>query len=172
MKTPGVHAVNMITIDGREYLADAGYAAPLLEPIPRDLATDHEITLGRDRYVLKPQDMNGWSRLQLYRDGVLRHGYLAKPEPKTIEDFSKVIAASFAADASFLNAALLARFYPGRSVLIHNLTLVESEGNTSSVYALANRKALITEIQHRFGIPGEIVSEAISQLGNLQDAWS
>jgi len=61
MNTPAVHAVNMITIDGREYLVDTGYAAPLLEPIPRDLETDYD-KLGRDRYVLKPQDANGFAR--------------------------------------------------------------------------------------------------------------
>jgi N-hydroxyarylamine O-acetyltransferase len=172
MQTPEVHALNMITTDGREYLADTGYAAPLLEPIPRDLATDYETTSGRDRYVLKPQDANGCSRLELYRDGVFRHGYLAKPAPKTIEDFSKVIAASFSADATFLNSVLLARFYPRRSVLIHNLTLVESEANKSTMHALANRAQLIDAIESRFGIPREIVSEAVDQLGNLQDAWT
>ena len=66
MNTPAVHAVNMVTIDGREYLADTGYAAPLLDPIPRDLETDYEIRLGRDHYVLKPQDANGCSHLELY----------------------------------------------------------------------------------------------------------
>jgi N-hydroxyarylamine O-acetyltransferase len=172
MQTREVHALNMITTGGREYLADTGYAAPLLEPIPRDLATDYETTLGRNRYVLKPQDANGCSRLELYRDGVLRHGYLAKPAPKTIEDFSKVIAASFSADATFLNSVLLTRFYPGRSVLIHNLTLVESEANKSTMHALANREQLIEAIERRFGIPRGIVSEAIGQLGTLQDAWT
>jgi len=122
--------------------------------------------------VLKPQDANGCSRLELYRDGVLRHGYVAKPAPKTIEDFSKVIAASFSADATFLNSVLLTRFYPGRSVLIHNLTLVESEANKSTMHALANRAQLIEVIERRFGIPPEIVSEAVNQLGNLQDAWT
>lgn len=50
MRTPEVHALNMVTTGGREYLLDTGYAAPLLEPIPRDLATEYETTLGRDRY--------------------------------------------------------------------------------------------------------------------------
>jgi len=172
MKTPQVHALSMIVIEGREYMADTGYAAPLLEPIPRDLATDYETTLGRDRYVLKPQDANGCSRLELYRDGVLRHGYLAKPSPKTIEDFSGVIAASFSADATFLNSVLLVRFYPGRSVLIHNLALVESEGNKATIHALANRDQLIDAIERRFEMPRKIVSEAVGELGNLQDAWS
>jgi arylamine N-acetyltransferase len=172
MKTPQVHALNMIRIEEREYMADTGYAAPLLEPIPRDLAVDYETRLGRDRYVLKPQDANGYSRLELYRDGVLRHGYLAKPEPRKIEDFSKVIAASFSADATFLNSVLLVRFYPGRSVLIHNLNLVESEGDQSTVHDLANRDELIAAIEQRFDIAREIVREAVGQLGNLQDAWS
>ena len=172
MKTPQVHALNMIMIEGREYLADTGYAAPLLEPIPRDLAADYEISLGRDRYVLKPQDSNGCSRLELYRDGVLRHGYLAKPTPKKIEDFGEVIGASFSANATFLNSVLLVRFYPGRSVLIHNMVVVESEGNRSALRALADRKELVTAIEERFGIPREIVCEAVGQLGNLHDAWS
>jgi arylamine N-acetyltransferase len=122
--------------------------------------------------VLKPQDANGCSRLELYRDGVLRHGYLARPEPRKIEDFSKVIAASFSADATFLNSVLLVRFYPGRSILIHNLTLVESEGDQSTVHGLANRDELIAAIEQRFAISRVIVREAIGQLGNLQDAWS
>jgi len=172
MKTPQVHALNMIRIEGREYLADTGYAAPLLEPIPRDLAVDYEIILGRDRYVMKPQDADGCSRLELYRDGVLRHGYLARPEPRKIEDLSKVIAASFSADATFLNSVLLVRFFPGRSVLIHNLTLVESEGNKSTAHALANCDELISAIEKHFGMKREIVEEAVGQLGNLRDPWS
>ncbi len=172
MKTPHVHALNMIRIEEREYIADTGYAAPLLEPMPRDLAVDYETRLGRDHYVLKAQDANGCSRLELYRDGVLRHGYLAKPEPRKIEDFSKVIAASFSADATFLNSVLLVRFNPGRSVLIHNLTLVESEGDKSTVHGLANRDELIAAIEQCFAITREIVTEAVGQLGNLQDAWS
>jgi len=172
MNTPEVHAVNMILIDGREYLADTGYAAPLLEPIPRDLETDYEIKLGRDRYVLKPQDANGCSRLELYRDGALRHGYLAKPAARKIEDFSKVIAGSFAANATFMNSILLARFYPSRSVVIHNLTLIESDKDKSNVHALASRDELIAAIEQHFGMPQDIVSEAVHGLGVLQDAWN
>ena len=113
MKAPQVHALNMIAVEGREYMADTGYAAPLLEPIPRDLAADYEIALGRDRYVLKPQDANGSSRLELYRDGILRHGYLANPTPRKIEDFGEVIGASFSANATFLNSVLVVRLLSG-----------------------------------------------------------
>ncbi len=172
MRNPHVHAVNMIMIEGREYLVDTGYAAPLLEPIPRDLKTDYEIALGRDRYVLEPQDGNGCSRLQLYRDGVLRHGYLAKPTPRKIEDFTRVIRESFSGDATFLNSVLLARFHPHSSTVIHNFTLIESEGDKSTVYELADRDELIATVEKQFAIPSEVVSEAIRGLGSLQSAWS
>ena len=56
MTNPDVHIVNMVTLDGGEYLVDVGYAAPFLKPLPRDLRRDHVVALGRDRYVLKPQD--------------------------------------------------------------------------------------------------------------------
>ena len=171
MRTPGVHALNMITIDGREYMADTGYAAPLLEPMPRDLEVDYEVMMGRDLYVLRPQDANGCSRLDLYREGVLRHGYLAKPAPRRIEDFSEVITGSFSANATFLNAILLARFYPGRSIVIHNLSLIESDKDKSQVHVLADRGELIAAIEQHFDMPPAIVSEAFDGLVCTQDAW-
>jgi len=156
MSAPAVHALSMVRVEGREYLVDTGYAAPFLSPLPRDLKTDFVVELGRDRYVLKPQDEHGCSRLELYRNGALKHGYLARPEARRIEDFNRVIAESFRPDATFLNSLLLARFFPGlppqqtktglagdpglppqqaktglagdpgRSVVIHNFSLIES----------------------------------------------
>lgn len=172
MSSPDVHAVNMITIDGREYLADTGYAAPLLEPIPRDLKRDYEVRLGRDRYLLKPQDANACSRLELFRDGLLRHGYLAKPAARHIEDFKNVIAQSFSANATFMNSILLTRFFPGRSVVIHNLTLIESDKDRSQEYAFESRDELIAAIEQHFGMPRAIVRQAIDRLGVLRNAWN
>lgn len=172
MKTPGVHALNIITIDGHEYLVDVGYAAPFLSPIPRDREADYEIIWGRDRYVLKPQDPNGCSRLELYRDGVLRHGYLAKPAPQKIEDFDEVIAASFCANATFLNSVFLVRFHLDRSVVIHNLTLIESDRHKSTMRILADRAELVGAIEQHFGMPRKIVSEAVDGVSKMQDVWS
>jgi N-hydroxyarylamine O-acetyltransferase len=172
MKTAGVHAVNMIVIEGREYLVDTGYAAPLLEPIPRDLAVDYEIRLGRDRYVVAPKDTHGCSRLDLYRDGDLRHGYLARPAPRTIEDFTEVIAGSFRPDATFLNSILLARFYPEASTVIHNRTLIQSEKNRSTLEVLGDDEELVAAIEKYFEMPHEIVAGVVSELGPLRDAWT
>jgi N-hydroxyarylamine O-acetyltransferase len=62
MTNPDVHMVVMARVDGREYLVDVGYGAPFHEPMPRDLKTDYEVNLGRERFVLQPQDVQGRSR--------------------------------------------------------------------------------------------------------------
>jgi N-hydroxyarylamine O-acetyltransferase len=172
MSVPDVHVVNMVTVGGREYIVDAGYAAPFLTPLPRDLTSDHVITLGRDRYVLKPQDENGCSCVELYREGELIHGYLAKPEPRTIEDFREVISDSFLQDATFMNALLLARFYHDQSFVIHNLSVIESRGATWNTETLANGRELARVVEEHFGIPRDIVMEAVEELGDLKNPWS
>lgn len=172
MRAPDVHAVVMAEVEGHEYLLDAGYAAPFLEPLPRDLAHDHEVALGGDRYVLRPRDAAGRSRLELHRGGALAHVYLAKPEPKRLDDFTGPIADSYRPGATFMKALLLTRFRPGAGLSIRNLTLVESHGLAWSSRTLRDRAELLAEIQARFGIPGEIVTEVLVLLGELGDPWS
>ena len=172
MANPDVHMVIMVRVDGQEYLVDGGYAAPFLAPLPRGSEADFVVTLGRDRYVLKPQDENGFSRLELYRDGILKHGYVAKPSPRKIEDFHAVIIDSFRPSATFMNAVLLARFYLDRSLVIHNLTRTESSGTESAMYTIGSLGELVADVERHFGIPSEIVSDALASLGGLTDAWA
>jgi len=173
MANPDVHIVSMVAVDGREYLVDVGYAAPFLAPLPRDLARDHEVVLGRDRYVLEPQDAEARSRMSLYRDGKPKHGYVVKPTSRSLEHFADVIAHSYTDDATFMNALLLVRFLPGeRGVAIHNLTLIESQGTESRVTAIPDRAALVPLVERHFGIPRDIVADAVADLGPLQDAWN
>ena len=172
MSQSDVHIVSRVTLEGREYLIDVGYAAPFWAPLPRDLAEDDTIVLGHDRYVLKPQDINGCSRLELYRDGVKKQGYLAKPLPRQIADFEPVIADSYRAAATFMNALLLVRFYPGRSVVIHNLTVIESQDANSIARTLHRRDEVGLAVEENFGIPRGIVMEAMAELGPLKDAWN
>ncbi len=172
MSNPDVHLVSVVNIEKREYLVDVGYAAPFLVPIPRDLTTDYTIVLGRERYVLKPQDASGCSRLELYRDANLEHGYLAKPAPRQIHEFEQAIADSYREDATFMNALLLARFFPNRSLVIHNLTVIESQGTASSIRTLASQEELGQAVFECFGIPEEFTLEVVNGLGQLKDAWS
>lgn len=123
---PDVHVVSMVRLEEREWLVDVGYAAPFFEPLRRDLDTEYEIRFGSCRYVLMPRDRRGCSRLQLFPAGELVHGYLAKPEPRSIGHVEGVIRDSYRDSATFMNALVVERFFPGRSVRIHNLTLTES----------------------------------------------
>jgi arylamine N-acetyltransferase len=171
MTNPDVHLVIVAALDNHEYLVDVGYGAPFYTPLPRDLKADYITTLGRDRYVLKPQDASGRSRLEMYRDGLPKHGYVVNPRARRIEEFAGVIAYSFRPEATFLNALLLTRFYPGASLVIHNLTVVESHANEFTVRQMENRSELITTIVDRFGMPHSIVAEVVSELGEFHDVW-
>ena len=172
MSNPDVHLVSVVTVEKREYLIDAGYAAPFLTPMPRGLTTDYIIVLGRDRYVLKPQDAKGRSRMELYRDGNLKHGYLAKPVSRQIQEFDHVIVDSYRAGATFMNALLLVRFFPNRSLVIHNLTVIESQGTVSNTRTLASQDELGQVVYEYFAIPKEFTEDALREVGQLGDAWT
>ncbi len=171
MTNPDVHLVSMVELENRQYLVDVGYGAPFVTPLPRDSATDQVITLGRDRYVLKPQDAAGRSRLEFHRDGNLKHGYVAKPTPRQIGEFERVIADSYRDEATFMNAILLARFCPDRSLVIHNLTVIEYEGTVSSARTVADRSELAQVISECFGIPQRVTMDVVNGLVSLGDAW-
>lgn len=171
MSSPDVHLVSIVTLSGREYLVDVGYAAPFWDPMPRDLQTDYTISLGSERYVLKPQDKDGRSRMELYLDGRLEHGYLAKPEACQIREFEGPIADSFRDDQTFMNALLVARFSPQSSLVIRNLTLTEYQANAVTSRKLASLDHAAQSISDRFAIPEEIVEDAVSELGTLRSTW-
>ena len=172
MLNPDVHLVSMVDIDGREYLVDVGYAAPFTEPLPRDLVSDHTIYLGSDKYVLKPKDSAGRSRLELYRGGQLKHFYVAKPTPRSIEEFETVIADSFRDAATFMNAILLARFCTEGATVIHNLTVFRYHGFRMTKRTLADTNALSSVINDIFGIPSEISTDVLNDLDRFGDAWT
>ena len=172
MSSPDVHLLSIVTLGGREYLVDVGYAAPFWAPMPRDLKKDYSISLGSERYVLKPQDTGGRSRMELYRDGSLEHGYLAKPEARRIQEFEGPIADSFRDDSTFMTALLVARFSPERSFVIRNMTLSEYEGTSVHSRELDSREELIRSICSKFGMPQMILDDAVAELGTLRDTWS
>jgi len=171
MSKPDVHMVSMVQLEEYQFLVDVGYAAPFLTPLPRDLATDFVIRSGSDRYVLKSQDVSGGSSLEFYRDGTLMHGYVAKPAPRQIGDFERIINDSFRDEATFMNAILLARFFSNRSLVIHNLTVTERQGAESRSWRVAGRSELVQVIWEYFGIPMRITTNALKTLGQLGDAW-
>jgi len=172
MSKPDVHLVNVVQLEGREYLVDVGYAAPFLEPIPLDLAHDYVVPCGTGRNVLAPKDEMGRSRMTLHSNGSPRHGYVVNPRPRNIDEFACVIADSFTPDATLMNAILLARFYPESSYVLHNMTYVESRGLTEKQSEIKTRDHLVTLIEERFGIPEAISRISLDNLTLSKDPWS
>ena len=162
MAAPDVHLVNIVRLNGRPFLVDVGYGAPFLAPLALDRKEDQEIVWGRERYVLRPREGSGRSRLELHRDGVLRHAYVVNPTPRRIEEFGDVIADSFSDRATFMHALLLARFWPTRSVTLRNLTLIEAEGNRYRVQHIPGLEDLPEVIERYFRIPRVITREALA----------
>ena len=142
-------------------LVDVGYAAPFYAPLPRDLEDEFLIRFGDCQYVLSPRDDQGRSRLRMYREGSEVHGYLAKPRPRVIGDFSRVIEESYHESATFMNAVVVERFFPGRSVRIHNLSLTESTRAGATATRLDDRDQLIQAIEEYAEIPADIVRIAV-----------
>lgn len=168
MKNPDVHLISMVNIDDHEFIVDAGYGAPFLEPMPRDLEQDYVIDFGYEKYILKPQNDKGISKLEQYYNGELRHWYVAKPESRKIEEFKKVIEDSYANSAMFMNAILITRFYENGSVVLRNLNLTETTGDK-----FLSKEILFEDIPKiintKFGIPVHIVRKAISNLSELKN---
>ncbi len=169
MSEPDVHLVNIVSLNGREFLADTGYAAPFMEPLPLDLKQDFIVALGNQKYVLRPKDKYGNSQLELYQDNQLRHGYKVKPIHQKIEYFSRVIEESFQNPSVFMNSLLMVRSFPNRSIRIHNFSVIESKGADYNVYQFKNREELSKVIEEKFSISQDIVSEVIEKLEFHED---
>jgi len=170
MKNPDVHLINIVTIDGREYIVDCGYAAPLFKPLPRDLEEDYTFYFGAEKYIIKPQDRSGNTKVEQYFKGKLQHWYTAKPKPRKIKQFKKVILDSYADNATFMNAIRITRFTENGSFVLKNLYLTETIDHKSSTIKI-EREDLPAIVEQKFGMPADIVSKAISHLEELKDIY-
>jgi arylamine N-acetyltransferase len=172
MSNPDVHIVSIIHLEGREYLVDVGYGAPFYEPMARDLDHEQEIVFGRNRFVLHPQDAQRRSRMDHFLDSELIHGYVAKPEPRTIDHFDEVIRHSYTAAATFMNVVVVERFFADRSVRFHNFTLTESTPDSATTTRLAGREELAAALEHHCDFPTHIISEAIADIALEGDIYT
>jgi len=172
MTQQDAHIVNLVKIEGREFIVDVGYAAPFLSPLPRDLSADYRLSLGTDEYVLKPVDSTGCSRLILYREGIPKHGYLMNPTPRCIKEFAQIVSSSFRPEATFMNCLMLARFRNDYSLVLHNMMMIESRGRNVQRKSLKTTKELIAMIDKKFAIPSSVSRIALEELSMSKDAWS
>jgi arylamine N-acetyltransferase len=149
---------------------DCGYAAPFFEPIPLDSDKDFEISLGYEKYLVKPKDDFGRTKVEQYFKNELLHWYIAKPQERKIEDFRQVIEDSYSDDAVFMNAVRITRFSENGSMALKNLFLIETKNNKSSKITV-RLKDFPSTIQKKFGIPADFVEQAINHFTELNDIY-
>ena len=170
MKNPDVHIINIVTVEGHEYIVDGGYAAPFLEPLPRFLTGDYVLSLGPEKFILKPQDKNGLSKLEHYYNGEFKHWYTAKPKPRSIEEFRGVIKDSYSDDAMFMNIFRITRFTGSGSLVIRNLQLTETTGSRTTLLDLL-RNDIPGIVEKYFSIPTDVAEEALGTLKDLKNTF-
>ncbi len=170
MRNPDVHLISIVTINRKEFLVDCGYAAPFFTPMPRNIKEDYIFNFGEEKYIVKPKDKYGNTKVEQYFNGKLQHWYTAKPQPRKIEKFKKVIEDSYADDATFMNAIHITRFNENGSIVLKNLYLRETVNHITSTTKI-ERKDLANISEQKFGIPTEVVAEATSHLKELKDIY-
>ena len=170
MKNPDVHLINIVKIDGGGFIVDGGYAAPFLKPLPRYLNEDFVIRLGDEKYIVKPKDENGRTRVEHYIGNNLRHWYTAKPQPRKIEDFREVIEDSYTDGSTFMNAIRIVRFNKNGSVSLRNFMLTETTGADVKT-AQINREEIPAVVKEKFGMPENLVKEAMDSVKEIKDIY-
>ena len=170
MKNPDVHLISIVTVDEQEYIVDCGYAAPFFEPLPRNLNEDYTISFGKEKYIIYPKDKSGRTKVEQYNNGKLQHWYTAKPQPRKIKEFDMVIKNSYADDATFMNAVRITKFSENTSLVLKNLSLTETINDKTSITKIPLGN-LSSQIKKKFGMPFEIVKEAIDSLRELKDIY-
>src|SRR5690606_24259867 len=155
------HMVNIVSFGTKEAIVDVGYGAPFWKPIPRSESDDVVLELGAERYVLKPQDQQGRSRLELYRSNQLAHGYMLKPASKTIHYVAALLDRSCDAQAPILTRLTATRFFDDWGLVLHNNTLAESRRSVPVRPQMETHDAVIETLVDRFGMPEGIASAAV-----------
>jgi hypothetical protein len=92
--------------------------------------------------------------------------------PRQIQEFDHIIVDSYREDSTFRNALLLARFFPDRSLVLHNLTVIESHGIVSRSQSLTSRDELVQAAYEYFAIPKEFTMDVVKDIGQFDDAWN
>jgi len=170
MKNPDVHLISIVKIEYNEYIVDCGYAAPFLNPIPRNLKDDFIITHGNEKYIIKPIDELGRTKVEQYSDGKLQHWYVAKPEERKFEEFRKVIEDSYSDNAVFMNAVRITSYSENGSKVLKNFSFTETVGNEYKTRKI-NPRELASVIQENFGMPLIVVNEAIGSIKEIKDIY-
>jgi len=171
MKNPDVHMISIVKIDEQEFIVDVGYAAPFFEPLPICLSKDLAFNFGEEKYVVKSKDINGRAKIEQYSGNKLQHWYTTNPLKRKIEDFKKVIADSYSDDAIFMNAVRTTRFTETGSLVLKNLYFTKTVNGFSSTTKVS-LEDIPSLIEMNFGMPLNVVKEAVGHFKELKDIYS
>jgi N-hydroxyarylamine O-acetyltransferase len=170
MKNPDVHLISIVSIDSQDFIVDVGYAAPFFEPLPISLNKDITFNFGDEKYIVKPKDLNGRTRVEQHSDGKLQHWYTAKPESRKIDEFRKVIKESYSDNATFMNAIRITKFTEQGSLVLKNLYFTENSNDGSSTTKV-NLEDIPWLIKENFKMPLSVVNNAIGHFKELRDIY-
>lgn len=171
MRNPDVHIISIVKIDDKEYLIDAGNAAPFFEPLPTFLTDDYVIEFGNEKYIIKPKDVSGKIKIEQYSDGKLQHWYTTLCHKRKIDEFRKVIEESYSDDAVFMNAVRITRYSEKGAKVLKNFSFIKITGNEYKTRKITLSE-LPTVIQENFRMPVGIVKKAIDHFKTLKDIYS
>lgn len=167
MDRPDVHVANVVRLDGRPFLVDVGYGAPLFRPLPLDETRPQHLARGSEEWVLHPADppdADGRHHLEQLRRGERVHGYVLDLRPRRLEEFRGVVADSFGAEAVFMNRLRLIRHAPARSVSLLDLSVVIAATTDAHAFTLSGRRDLLDFAEVEFGIGRAVLAEACDAL--------
>ena len=165
MGAPDQHLVNVVRLDGRPYLVDVGYGAPLRAPLALDRDAPQRVASGGETYVLHPAaPASGFSRLDHVRGGAVVHGYEVDPRPRRLQEFAGVVAASFRPEAAFLGQLRAVRHGPERSVSLKDFSAGITEDGRTRALVLAGRTELLDFAAAELGLRPALVAAACDAL--------
>ncbi|MEJ2506884.1 MAG: arylamine N-acetyltransferase, partial [Ignavibacteriaceae bacterium] len=119
---------------------------------------------------VKPKDENDRTKIEQYSGNKLQHWYTAKPQPRKIEEFRKVIEDSYTDDSTFMNEIRIVRFNENGSVSLRNFMLTETTGASVQTVKV-NRDELPAVAQEKFGMPESLVKEALDSVKEIKDIY-
>jgi arylamine N-acetyltransferase len=166
MSAPDVHTCLRVRLDGCSYHVDAGYGAPLREPVRLD-DLPWDTAAGRLRYVLHRRNGDGRLELSDYVDESRVYGYLVRETPRNPEYFRDIVLDSFQPGMHFLTRLRIVRVFTDHVVELHNRMLQVHRGDSTTTVELRSMRELKSVVALQLAMPRCPVEQAVQSLEAL-----
>lgn len=164
MDNPDVHTSIRVSLDGRAWHVDVGYAGPFRGPIPLD-RLPYAISWGNDRYLF---DRHGAGHVMtVFTNGARRHGYVVHPPARDAAFFEPTILRSFEPGRTFMRCLRITRFFEDRAVELRNRRLLRVTAAAVVETSVDSLEDLRRAVDDEFEMPRCRVEEAVATLERL-----